>query len=97
MPPEPGVWAGRSAVLQCWTDGGFGSEAFGSMRCVVTHANGQPAIAAYVRKPGDAAYEPLTIELLRVRNGVVTEVVNFDRAMFRHFGLPATLSAAVGT
>jgi RNA polymerase sigma-70 factor (ECF subfamily) len=69
MPPTPGVWTGRSTVVQGWIDGGFGSEAFGSMRCVVTRANGQPAVAGYVRKPGDAAYEPLAIDVLRVQDG----------------------------
>ena len=97
MPPTPGVWTGRSTVVQSWIDGGFGSEAFGSMRCVVTRANGQPAVAAYVRKPGDAAYEPLAIDVLRVQDGVVTEIVVFDGAVFEHFDLPATLSATVGT
>jgi RNA polymerase sigma-70 factor (ECF subfamily) len=97
MPPTPGVWTGRSAVVQGWIDGGFGSEAFGSMRCVMTRANGQPAVAGYVRKPGDAAYEPLAIDVLRVRDGVVTEIVTFDRAVFKHFDLPATLGATVGT
>ena len=97
MPPTPGVWTGRSTVVQGWIDGGFGSEAFGSMRCVVTRANGQPAVAGYVRKPGDAAYEPLAIDVLRVQDGVVTEIVTFDGAVFEHFDLPATLSAAVGT
>src|ERR671934_249832 len=92
LPPTPGVWTGRSTVVQGWIDGGFGSEAFGSLRCVVTRANGQPAVAGYVRKPGDAAYEPLAIDVLRVRDGVVTEIVTFDRAVFEHFDLPATLS-----
>ena len=63
----------------------------------MTRANGQPAVAGYVRKPGDAAYEPLAIDVLRVRDGVVTEIVTFDRAVFRHFDLPATLDATVGT
>ena len=97
MPPTPGVWTGRSTVVQSWIDGGFGSEAFGSMRCVVTRANGQPAVAGYVRKPGDAAYEPLAIDVLRVQDGVVTEIVTFGGAVFEHFGLPATLGAAVVT
>jgi RNA polymerase sigma-70 factor (ECF subfamily) len=97
MPPTPGVWTGRSTVVQGWLDGGFGSEAFGSMRCVVTRANGQPAVAGYVRKPGDAAYEPLAIDVLRVQDGIVTEIVTFGGAVFEHFDLPATLSAAVGT
>src|SRR3954463_11559489 len=93
MPPTPGVWTGRSTVVQGWIDGGFGSEAFGSMRCVVTRANGQPAVAGYGRRPGDAAYEPLAIDVLRVQDGVVTEIVTFDGEVFEHFDLPATLSA----
>src|SRR5215208_3989245 len=97
MPPTPGVWTGRSTVVQGWIDGGFGSEAFGSIRCVVTRANGQPAVAGYVRKPGDAAYEPLAIDVLRLQDGVVTEIVTFGGSVFEHFDLPATLSAAVGT
>ena len=97
MPPTPGVWTGRSDVVQGWVDGGFGAEAFGSMRCVVTRANGQPAVAAYVRTPGDAAYEALALDVLRVQDGVVTEIVTFDRAVFGHFGLPAVLTTADGT
>lgn len=96
MPPTPGVWIGRSRVVQGWMDGGFGTEVFGSMRCVLTRANGQPAVAGYVRKPGEAAYEPLAIDVLRVRDGVVAEIITFDRRVFPHFELPATLSAADG-
>ena len=94
MPPTPGVWTGRSAVARGWIDGGFGSEAFGSMRCMLTRANGQPAVACHVRKPGDAAYELLAIDALRVQDRVVTEIVTFDRAVFGHFDLPAMLSTA---
>lgn len=97
MPPTPGVWIGRSTVVQGWIDGGFGSAAFGSMRCVVTRANGQPAVAAYVRKPGDAVYEPLALDVLQVQDGVVTEIVTFGRTLFEHFDLPVMLSAADGT
>jgi RNA polymerase sigma-70 factor (ECF subfamily) len=96
MPPYPGVWAGRDSVVQGWIDGGFGSEAFGSLRCVITRAKGQPAVAGYVRKPGDAAYELLAIDVLQVRDGVVTEIVTFDRGVLKHFDLPATLDPAVG-
>lgn len=91
MPPTPGVWTGRTTVVQGWIDGGFGSESFGSTRCVVTRANGGPAVACYVRKPGDVAYEPLAIDVLRVQDGAVTEIVTFGSAVFEHFDLPATL------
>lgn len=94
MPPEPGVWTGRDEVVQGWVDGGFGSESFGGLRCLVTRANGQPAVAAYIRGPGNDIHVPLAIDVLRVRDGLVTEIVTFDRTVFRHFGLPGTLDLA---
>jgi len=39
----------------------------------------------------------MAIDVLRVRDGVVTEIVTFDRAVFKNFDLPATLGATVGT
>jgi len=93
MPPEPGVWVGSDTVVGAWIDGGFGSEPFGSMRCVVTHGNRQPAVACYIRKPGDEAYTPLAIYLLRIADGVVAEIVTFDGSTFGWFGLPETLAA----
>ncbi len=63
---------------------------------MITRAKGQPAVAGYVRKPGDAAYELLAIDVLQVRDGVVTEIVTFDRAVFKYFDLPATLGAREG-
>ena len=47
--------------------------------------------------PGNAAYEPQAIDVLQVRDGVIAEIVTFDRAMFAHFNLPTTLDATVGT
>jgi RNA polymerase sigma-70 factor (ECF subfamily) len=91
MPPQPGVWEGRDTVVQSWIDGGFGSEAFGSMRCVVTRANRQPAVACYVRTPGEDRYTPLAIDVLRIVDGVVADIVTFDGSVFGWFGLPETL------
>ena len=91
MPPVPGVWEGRDVVVQSWVDGGFGTESFGSMRCVVTRANRQPAVACYVRRPGDDGYSPMAIDVLRIVDGEVAEIVTFDGAVFGWFGLPARL------
>ena len=91
MPPQPGVWEGRDNVVQSWIDGGFGSEAFGSLRCVVTRANGQPAVANYVRKPGDDAYSPLALDVLRVVDGTIADIVVFDGSVFDWFGLPEAI------
>jgi RNA polymerase sigma-70 factor (TIGR02960 family) len=91
MPPEPGVWEGRDTVVQSWVDGGFGTETFGSLRCVVTRANRQPAVACYARRPGDERYSPLAMDVLRIADGAVAEIVTFDGSLFRWFGLPETL------
>jgi hypothetical protein len=91
MPPQPGIWEGRDEVVQSWIDGGFGSDAFGSLRCVLARANRQPAVANYVRKPGDDRYRPLAIDVLRIVDEAVAEIVTFDGSVFSWFGLPETL------
>ena len=35
------------SLFKLWVDGGFGSERFGRLRCVLTRANLQPALANY--------------------------------------------------
>ena len=91
MPPQPGTWEGRDAVVDSWVAGGFGSETFGSMRCVITRANRQPAVACYVRRPGDERHTPMAIDVLRIAGGAVAEIVTFDGALFGLFGLPPTI------
>ncbi|GAB2456873.1 sigma-70 family RNA polymerase sigma factor family protein [Jatrophihabitans fulvus] len=93
MPPIPGTWEGKDAVVRCWDEGGFGSEAFGSVRTLPTRANGHPAFGVYVRVPGDEEYRALTLEAVRFRDGAVADIVNFDRGLFTRFGLPMTLGA----
>jgi RNA polymerase sigma-70 factor (ECF subfamily) len=91
MPPQPGTWSGRDTVVQAWIDGGFGSETFGSMKCVVTRANRQPAVAAYVRHPGAGHHVPLALDVVRVEDGLVADIVTFGPEVFPAFALPATL------
>jgi RNA polymerase sigma-70 factor (ECF subfamily) len=91
MPPQPGVWRGRDRCVQEWVSGGFGSDAFGAMRCVVTRANRQPAVACYVRRPGDDAYAPLALDVLRIQDGAVAEIITFGEEVFPAFGLPASI------
>jgi RNA polymerase sigma-70 factor (TIGR02960 family) len=91
MPPQPGVWEGRDVVVGSWVEGGFGSEAFGSLRCLVTHANRQPAVANYVLKPGDDRYLPMALDVVTIADGAVIEIVTFDGAVFEKFGLPPSL------
>jgi RNA polymerase sigma-70 factor (ECF subfamily) len=91
MPPSPDSSQGREQVVQGWVDGGFGSEAFGSLRCVVTRANRQPAVACYAKRPGDDAYAPMAIDVLRIQEGAVVEIVTFGPEAFPAFDLPRSM------
>lgn len=102
MPPQPDIVVGRDAMLKLWVDAGFGTERFGRLRCVLTRANLQPAVANYVLRPGDAAWRALALDVLRIEEGLITEIVTFAGSVFPRFGLPLTIdepttTAAVGT
>jgi len=88
MPPEPGVWVGRDAVVGSWVEGGFGSPEFGQIVCSLTRANRQPAVANYVVKPGERVARGLALDVLRIERGAIAEVVTFPEDVFPAFGLP---------
>ena len=93
MPPDFGATEGREAMFKLWIEGGFGSEQFGRLRCVVTHANLQPAVACYVRKPGDSTWQALALDVLRIEDGLIAEIVTFPPDSFATFGLPLMMDA----
>ena len=94
MPPDPEIAAGREAIFKLWIEGGFGTERFGRVRCVVTHANLQPAVAAYLCRPGESTWRALALEVLRIEDGLVTEIVVFMPDNFPLFGLPLLMDPA---
>ena len=94
MPPDPGVAVGREAMFKLWIEGGFGSERFGRLRCVVTHANLQPAVAYYQCRPGDSTWRAMALDVLRIESGMITEIVVFMPDNFPAFGLPLILEPA---
>ena len=86
MPPHPMWFSGRDAIVAASAQG-F-DPAFGRLRGVVTSANRQPAVAHYLRRPDAPDYEPLAIDVLRVEQGKIVEIVSFvDPALFAAFGL----------
>jgi RNA polymerase sigma-70 factor (ECF subfamily) len=90
MPPHPTWYAGRKAILIA-TRQGFDPE-FGQLRTVVTAANRQPAAAHYLRRPGQAEYRPLALDVLRIEGGRVAEITSFVfPGLFPAFGFPPTL------
>jgi RNA polymerase sigma-70 factor, ECF subfamily len=90
MPPEPGVIVGRDEVVDSWVKGGFGSAWFGDLRCLLTRANGMPAVAAYVRKPGAAHFYPLALDVLQLEGDLIQEITTFALKE-KMFDLPTEL------
>ncbi|MCW2737283.1 RNA polymerase subunit sigma-70 [Nocardioides sp.] len=91
MPPTPGLQLGRAAVVDEWVDSGFGDMT--GLRAVTTTANRQPAVGFYLWREGEGAYLPLTIDVLRVTGGAITEITTFHADQFPRLGLPGRLQA----
>lgn len=91
MPPTPGLHVGRDAVVRDWVADGF--EELTGLRAVPTSVNRQPAVAFYLWRDHAGAYLPLTIDVLRVTGGVITEIVIFHGDQFPRLGLPDRLIA----
>jgi RNA polymerase sigma-70 factor (ECF subfamily) len=92
MPPEPGLYVGRDTVLSFWVEGGFGDpEGMGEVRCLLTSANRQPAVAYYVRGSGEDRHRALAVDLLTIVDGEIAEIMAFDSSRFGALGLPDAL------
>jgi RNA polymerase sigma-70 factor, ECF subfamily len=83
MPPEPGETVGRDAMMQLWIEGGFGTTM--QLEGVPTRANRQPAVAFYNRG------EAMALDVIRIEEGMITEVITFPPTVFEQFGLPNKL------
>ena len=93
----------RARPRPLWYDGhdGFiaGSAehaAAGEHRLVPTSANRQPATAICLRRPGDSELRPLSLEVLRIEDGLVADIVHFSPDLLPAFGLPPTLREEAG-
>ncbi|WP_234380470.1 RNA polymerase subunit sigma-70 [Streptomyces sp. CMB-StM0423] len=93
MPPNPFWFVGRQTIVDFVSQSldpalpGF----FGDWRHVPTRANGRPAVAGYVRRPGTTVYRAQTLEVLRVAGGRIAEITTFEPHLLPAFGLPMTL------
>ena len=91
MPPTPGLQVGRDAVVSDWVEGGF--VGMQGLRGVPTAVNRQPAVAFYLWREEERAHLPLTIDVLRIAGGTITEIVTFHGDQFPRLGLPDRLPA----
>ncbi|WP_394361099.1 RNA polymerase subunit sigma-70 [Amycolatopsis sp. SB7-3] len=94
MPPNPLWFSGRDVFL------GFVAKSldpasptyFGEWKHLPTVANGLPAAAGYVRRPGTRIYRAQVLDVLRIEDGQVAEITAFEPHLFPAFGLPLTLT-----
>jgi RNA polymerase sigma-70 factor (ECF subfamily) len=67
----------------------------GEIRCLATSANMQPATALYLRAPRDTEFRLITLEVLRIDDGKVADIVDFSSPeLLVALGLPPTLPTA---
>jgi RNA polymerase sigma-70 factor (ECF subfamily) len=79
---------------------GFTEDAFGpdsplyrgEWRSVSTRANRQPAVAGYVRRPGESLYRAQVLNVLRIEDGKIAEITSFEPRLFAAFDLPPTIA-----
>jgi RNA polymerase sigma-70 factor (ECF subfamily) len=90
MPPLAAWFDGRDAVVTA-SMLGLSTMTEGSFRMVETGANRQPAVAGYYREPRATHYSGLVLNVLRVEDGQLTDIVGFPPQLFPAFGLPPTL------
>ena len=51
------------------------------------------AVANYIRRPGETLHRAFMVDVLRIEDGLITEITAFDLASrLDAFGLPETLS-----
>jgi RNA polymerase sigma-70 factor (ECF subfamily) len=87
MPPQPAWFAGRELIGRFLAAKVLPERAF---RMLPIAANGQPALAAYLRED-DGVFRAHAIQVLTVSAGQITRLVSFnDAGLFPAFGLPPT-------
>ncbi|MFG3207307.1 sigma-70 family RNA polymerase sigma factor [Streptomyces sp. NPDC048192] len=95
MPPNPVWFAGRDALLQ-QLGRVFDADSpgyFGRWRHLPLRANGQPAVAGYVQRPGTSVYRAQMVDVLRIEAGRIAEITTFEAHLVAAFGLPLRLPA----
>jgi RNA polymerase sigma-70 factor (ECF subfamily) len=98
MPPWPMWFEGRDRVLAALSVSWDPDSPWyaGEFRMVPTHANGQLAIAAYLRPPGTDVYRAFAIGVVAFVDGRITEIHSFHTpGLFKAFGLTDEFSGPV--
>jgi RNA polymerase sigma-70 factor (ECF subfamily) len=89
MPPYELRFDGLDAIVSL-LERAFGHDRDGDWRLLPTRANRLPAAASYLRRPGEATFQPFKLDVLRIERGAIVEIATFGTVLFPHFGLPTT-------
>ncbi|MBG0566507.1 RNA polymerase subunit sigma-70 [Actinoplanes sp. NEAU-A11] len=89
---RPTLWVGRDTFAAALAEVLDRSAPgyLGQWRRQPTRANRQPAVAHYLRRPGDTRYRAQVLEVLGVTDGRITEITSFGPHLFAAFDLPTT-------
>jgi RNA polymerase sigma-70 factor (ECF subfamily) len=90
MPPLPLEYQGRelAGAFQAVVAFRNGRQ----WRMLPTRANGQPALAAYIRDPHGGVWHANGLVVFTLRGDLVSEIIRFDNSVLDRFGFPRTLS-----
>ena len=89
MPPYES-FEGFAAVSAFFGDL-LGKENPGDWRLVMTRANGGLAVGNYIRAWGETEYSAAVLDVLKIRNNELVDIVSFESEVFPMFGLPSVL------
>ncbi len=93
MPPPPRWIIGRANVaahVRITFAAGSPIHA-GQWRGLLTRANRQPAVAGYFRLAGRRDYHPQMLSVLRIQDGLIAEINEFEPNVFPSFGFPPSM------
>jgi RNA polymerase sigma-70 factor (ECF subfamily) len=88
MPPMPGECEGREDAGRYIRM----TLVRPSVRIVPTRANGQPALASYVRDPQTGLFHASGIAVLTLSGRLISAMTVFGKDVLPSFGLPRVLS-----
>jgi RNA polymerase sigma-70 factor (ECF subfamily) len=89
MPPNPVFFEGRAQVRELF---GHARE-MGEWRLIPAWVNRMPAAVSYLKRPGDTAFRPFKVDVLRADGDQIAETTTFDARLVAWIGLPASLIA----
>jgi RNA polymerase sigma-70 factor (TIGR02960 family) len=93
MPPQPIQVCGPDAIAEFTMEREWWGQ--GRARLIPTRANGQPALAMYVRDPAAPIVRAHGLVVLTVDGDRISQVTRFvETGLFARFGLPRILDAA---